>query len=239
MPTKLSFLLVALLACFTSSSGLAESLVSQHTELVLHAEVPNYPALAITAHISGGVRLHVTVDGGVVVEAKSDAPASLLMLVNAATASVKTWRFVPVAHGFFDVTFTFEISEHEAALPSNPHIEMQLPDWVKITATPVRPSCSDCSPDAEAAPEAQPETNPKPPERVLFEGAELAVKQNRFEVAHISLQTLINTYPDSEYASKARELLKDPRIAPCGAEWSVGSASDECDGRPATKGSEK
>lgn len=95
-------------------------------------------------------------------------------------------------------------------------------------------TCSDCSPDAEAAPDAKPSANSEHPERALFKAAELAVKQKRFAVAHIGLQTLINTYPDSEYASQARELLKDPRIAPCGAEWNIGTVAAECDGGPAT-----
>ena len=43
------------------------------------------------------------------------------------------------------------------------------------------------------------------PGRVLFERAMSAVEQNRFDVANMTLRTLVNTYPDSEYASKATE----------------------------------
>lgn len=53
-------------------------------------------------------------------------------------------------------------------------------------------------------------------DKLLFERAMSAVEQDRFTVANITLQTLINTYPDSEYANKAKQVLQDPRIAPCG-----------------------
>lgn len=54
---------------------------------------------------------------------------------------------------------------------------------------------------------------------MLFERAMFDVEQHRFSAANLTLQTLINTYPDSEYASKAKQALDDPRIAPCGESW--------------------
>ena len=39
----------------------------------------------------------------------------------------------------------------------------------------------------------------KQPDKVLFDKAMDAMKHNRFDVARMTLQTLINTYPDSEY----------------------------------------
>jgi hypothetical protein len=65
------------------------------------------------------------------------------------------------------------------------------------------------------------------PDEVLFERGMYAVEDNRFDVAHITFQTLINTYPDSEYARKAAVVLEDPRIARCGESWSF---SPDCDG---------
>jgi outer membrane protein assembly factor BamD len=44
----------------------------------------------------------------------------------------------------------------------------------------------------------------KQPDKVLFDRAEDALKHNKFEVARLSLQTLINTYPDSEYMARAK-----------------------------------
>jgi len=44
----------------------------------------------------------------------------------------------------------------------------------------------------------------KQPDKVLFDRAMDALKHNRFDVARITLQTLINTYPDSEYIARAK-----------------------------------
>lgn len=53
-------------------------------------------------------------------------------------------------------------------------------------------------------------------DKVLFNRAKAAIHQNRFDVASLALQTLLNTYPTSEYAAEAKSLLQDPRIAQCG-----------------------
>jgi outer membrane protein assembly factor BamD len=76
------------------------------------------------------------------------------------------------------------------------------------------------------------EVSSEQPDRVLFEAAMSAVERDRFDVANLTLQTLVNTYPDSEYASKAKLVLRGPRIARCGESW---NSSSECDGRLATK----
>src|SRR5581483_6410475 len=44
----------------------------------------------------------------------------------------------------------------------------------------------------------------KQPDKVLFDRAMDALKHNRFDVARLTLQTLINTYPDSEYIARAK-----------------------------------
>jgi outer membrane protein assembly factor BamD (BamD/ComL family) len=62
-------------------------------------------------------------------------------------------------------------------------------------------------------------------DKLLFDYAMSAVEQGRYSVANLTLQTLINTYPDSEYASKAKEVLDDPRIAPCGESF---ASSPQC-----------
>ncbi len=43
----------------------------------------------------------------------------------------------------------------------------------------------------------------KQPDKVLFDRAMDAMKHNRFDVARMTLQTLINTYPDSEFFARA------------------------------------
>jgi len=49
----------------------------------------------------------------------------------------------------------------------------------------------------------------KQPDKVLFDRAMDAMKHNHFDVARLSLQTLINTYPDSEYIARAKLAIAD------------------------------
>jgi hypothetical protein len=56
----------------------------------------------------------------------------------------------------------------------------------------------------------------KKPPKVLFDQAMSAAERHHYDVANMTLQTLVNTYPDSEYAKRAERVLEGPRIAPCG-----------------------
>lgn len=47
------------------------------------------------------------------------------------------------------------------------------------------------------------------PDKVLYQKATNEVTHGRFEVGRLTLQTLINTYPDSEYLSKAKLSIAD------------------------------
>ena len=49
----------------------------------------------------------------------------------------------------------------------------------------------------------------KQPDKVLFDRAMDAMKHNKFDVARMTLQTLINTYPDSEYIARAKLAVGD------------------------------
>jgi outer membrane protein assembly factor BamD len=49
----------------------------------------------------------------------------------------------------------------------------------------------------------------KQPDKVLFDRAMDNMKHNRFEQARLSLQTLINTYPDSEFIARAKLAVAD------------------------------
>jgi TonB family protein len=107
--------------------------------LVQHADVPLYPVIAITAHMSGRVTLRVTVKAGEVIAVEPKASAASLMLVKAATDNVKTWRFWPEAQGPLEVTYVYELEKDESEFRRNPRIEMRLPTFVKIVATPTKP----------------------------------------------------------------------------------------------------
>ncbi len=50
----------------------------------------------------------------------------------------------------------------------------------------------------------------KQPDKVLFDRAMDALKHNRFDVARLALETLINTYPDSEYIARAKLAVAIP-----------------------------
>ena len=49
----------------------------------------------------------------------------------------------------------------------------------------------------------------KQPDKVLFDRSEDALKHGKYDVARLSLQTLINTYPDSEYVARAKLAIGD------------------------------
>lgn len=49
----------------------------------------------------------------------------------------------------------------------------------------------------------------KQPDKVLFDRGMDALKHNRFDVARLDMQTLINTYPDSEFIARAKLALAD------------------------------
>jgi outer membrane protein assembly factor BamD len=51
--------------------------------------------------------------------------------------------------------------------------------------------------------------NSKQPDKVLFDKAMVSLKKGRFDVARLTLQTLLNTYPDSEYRMRAKLAVGD------------------------------
>jgi outer membrane protein assembly factor BamD len=57
----------------------------------------------------------------------------------------------------------------------------------------------------------------KQPDKVLFDRAMDAMKHNRFDVARLGMQTLINTYPDSEYIARAKLAVADSWYAEGGS----------------------
>ncbi len=59
--------------------------------------------------------------------------------------------------------------------------------------------------------------NSQQPDKVLFDRAMDAMKHNKFEVARMTLQTLINTYPDSEFVARAKLAVGDSWYAEGGS----------------------
>jgi len=58
----------------------------------------------------------------------------------------------------------------------------------------------------DAAPAAD---NSVAPDKILYDRALVDIKKGRHEVGRLNLQTLINTYPDSEYLAKAKLAIAD------------------------------
>ena len=57
----------------------------------------------------------------------------------------------------------------------------------------------------------------KQPDKVLFDRSMDALKHNKFDVARMTLQTLINTYPDSEFIARAKLAVADSWYAEGGS----------------------
>jgi outer membrane protein assembly factor BamD len=51
--------------------------------------------------------------------------------------------------------------------------------------------------------------NSKQPDKELFDKAMIALKKGRYDVARLDLQTMLNTYPDSEYRMRAKLAVGD------------------------------
>ena len=64
-----------------------------------------------------------------------------------------------------------------------------------------------------------------PHDEARFERGSDVVDQGHFDVARLTFQTLINTYPDSPYADKARLAFQGQQLATCGDD---GNASTNC-----------
>src|ERR1700740_681 len=51
--------------------------------------------------------------------------------------------------------------------------------------------------------------NSKQPDKELFDKAMIALKKGKYDVARLDLQTLLNTYPETEYAMRAKLAVGD------------------------------
>ena len=51
--------------------------------------------------------------------------------------------------------------------------------------------------------------NSKQPDKELYDKAMAAMKKGRYDVARLTLQTMLNTYPDSEYRMRAKLAVGD------------------------------
>jgi hypothetical protein len=125
--------------------------------------MPFYPAAAWTAHFGGSVEIEITVDQGVVVDARvkhgkieaaapgeteamrGNEPTLLPYLAVPSVENVKTWRFQPEARTTFLVTYVYKIEGTETLQPENPRVELDLPRFVRVTTRPFKPTTTACN----------------------------------------------------------------------------------------------
>lgn len=139
-------ILVLFLAAYALVGGANHSRYAQPTARypnLIRAEMPLYPPIARTSHISGTVEIQVTVEKGSVVNTQVKSSASPF-LTNPTVANVKTWQFESGDRATFIVKYVYKIEGRQTSVPENPRLELDLPRFVRITARPFKQTCSDC-----------------------------------------------------------------------------------------------
>jgi hypothetical protein len=137
-------LVLALLVVAVSDTRVRGNQIPQGTStgfLLQSGAIPIYPPIPRSARMAGTVEIVVSVQRGGVVKADAKSSANQ-MLVDAAVANVKTWKFSNDTNGTFTTQYVYILAP-ETTTVENPRIEMQLPQLVKITAGPVV-VCNDC-----------------------------------------------------------------------------------------------
>ena len=110
--------------------------------ILLGADLPIYPPVWRTAHLTGEVVVLVTVKEGRVVDTEVKLGEPHLQVPT--VSNLKTWRFDNTVNGQFTVTYTYQISGEPIDGPSNAKVEVLPSLDVNITARPIKPTCMDC-----------------------------------------------------------------------------------------------
>ena len=103
------------------------------------AMIPDYPPIAVAAHITGKVTVMLTVQGGRVVstKVKPSTQAIANTLQTATIRNLQTWRFGANVNGTFSVTYTYDIVGEVSDRSTNPRVEILPTLDVNIIARPV------------------------------------------------------------------------------------------------------
>jgi hypothetical protein len=109
---------------------------------VIAASVPFYPGLAWALKMGGIVEIALSINKGVVVDAKVVSTPSAF-LSSATLTNVKTWKFRTKERKSFSVKYVYTIEGEPTDIPQTPKIELDLPSLVKVTARPFKPTTSD------------------------------------------------------------------------------------------------
>jgi Gram-negative bacterial TonB protein C-terminal len=107
------------------------------------AALPRYPPIAMAAHVTGKVILHVTVKDGLVVKtdvvSKLD-PSGQRFLETATIENLKTWHFAVDVNGIFTVSYAYAITGAETDNPTNAKVTILPSLDVEVTGRPVKPT---------------------------------------------------------------------------------------------------
>jgi hypothetical protein len=136
-------ILLAALGPSASSNITMKASQPKHYPNLVSAEMPLYPSIARSAHITGTVEVEIDLERGSVVAARLKSSSSPL-LANPSMTNVKTWRFDSNDPASFTVIYVYEIKGKQTRFPENPKVQLDLPRLVRITARPFKPTCSDC-----------------------------------------------------------------------------------------------
>ena len=130
---------VVVCCLFEGANCSSDAQQTAHYPKLIHAEMPLYPQLARTAHISGTVEILVTVERGAVVETEVKSSSSP-HLTRPSIVNIKTWQFESEDRTRFLVKYVYEIKGKQTPVPENPRLELDLPRLVKIIARPFKPT---------------------------------------------------------------------------------------------------
>lgn len=141
--------LFALLIVILPNSLPAQNDESRLPPRLISADLPNYPAIAQAAHITGWLKIQITIERGNIVrtnvmstEAKDDKSHifdhGLQFLTTPTLTNLKSWRFDSDANGTFVVSYAYNIAGSETDAPTTPKIEVLPSLEVSVTARPVK-----------------------------------------------------------------------------------------------------
>jgi len=100
-------------------------------------------------------------------------------------------------------------SGSNAATPNTTGTQAQPTNSKTVTQAPPQHSSSKKHKKGKKNVNPIADVDSKQPDKVLFDRAMDAMQHSKYDVARLSLQTLINTYPDSEYVARAKLAIGD------------------------------
>lgn len=110
---------------------------AQFPLIIVKAELPLYPGLAERLRIDGTVVVEAEIRDGLVVGTRVLSGEDIRFLAASAVENLKTWRFDSGSQQLLTITYNYLLSEDLVQFPENPHVELDLKNWV-VTVTAQR-----------------------------------------------------------------------------------------------------